>query len=188
MSSQHSEPIDPHGRTARKEAKRSRGPAELTVNLRHLDRNAVILQGEVEPELLGLETLDAMIRFSRPIRYDLRVERVSGSVLAQGRLELAIDCECVRCLKPFAQGIALEDWVCDLELGEPAAGPVAEDLVDLTPYLREDILLALPQHPLCEPGCGGLTDASRATVSGPGLSDQGGRASSPWSELDKLKL
>ena len=34
--------------------------------------------------------------------------------------------------------------------------PVINDCVDLTPYMREDILLAFPQHPLCEPDCGGL--------------------------------
>jgi uncharacterized metal-binding protein YceD (DUF177 family) len=58
--------------------------------------------------------------------------------------------------------------------------------VDLTPLVREDILLGFPQHPLCEPDCGGLKKASvgkaRKTV--------GKDESKPsaWAELNKLKL
>jgi uncharacterized protein len=65
---------------------------------------------------------------------------------------------------------------------------VSNDCVDLTPYVREDIVLAFPQHPLCEPECRGLQAAS----------PNGGRASSgenitgdlspAWAELNKLKL
>ena len=33
---------------------------------------------------------------------------------------------------------------------------VVNDCLDLTPYVREDILLALPLHPLCGSDCGGL--------------------------------
>jgi uncharacterized metal-binding protein YceD (DUF177 family) len=56
--------------------------------------------------------------------------------------------------------------------------------VNLTPYIREDILLALPQHPLCEPECGGLKPP--ASLKDPGEMSE--KASSAWSELDKLKL
>ena len=38
--------------------------------------------------------------------------------------------------------------------GEEKAN-VINDLVDLTPYLREDIVLAFPQHPLCRPNAAG---------------------------------
>ena len=43
--------------------------------------------------------------------------------------------------------------------GEEAVS-VVNDCVDLTPYVREDILLEFPQHPLCEPECRGLRNAS----------------------------
>jgi uncharacterized metal-binding protein YceD (DUF177 family) len=62
------------------------------------------------------------------------------------------------------------------------------DFVDLTPYVREDILLALPQHPLCEAECKGLPKGSAAKlkkVSGTGKFEEKPAA---WSELDKLKL
>jgi uncharacterized metal-binding protein YceD (DUF177 family) len=54
----------------------------------------------------------------------------------------------------------------------------------LTPYLREDILLALPQHPLCEPECGGLKLPARAKDP----EKTAGNTASAWDALDKLKL
>jgi uncharacterized metal-binding protein YceD (DUF177 family) len=58
--------------------------------------------------------------------------------------------------------------------------------VDLTPFLREDILLELPQHPLCKPDCSGLKKpkAGKSKKNSPGATAD----SSAWSELDKLKF
>jgi uncharacterized metal-binding protein YceD (DUF177 family) len=41
--------------------------------------------------------------------------------------------------------------------------PVDNDCVDLTPFVREDILLEFPQHPLCKPDCGGIENKNRAS-------------------------
>ncbi len=41
------------------------------------------------------------------------------------------------------------------------AVPIKNDCVDLTPWVREDILLGFPQHPLCRPDCGGLKESQR---------------------------
>jgi uncharacterized metal-binding protein YceD (DUF177 family) len=60
--------------------------------------------------------------------------------------------------------------------------------VDLTPFVREDILLEFPRHPLCEPQCRGLPkmSAGKAKKSdGTGTTDVGSPA---WAELNKLKL
>jgi uncharacterized metal-binding protein YceD (DUF177 family) len=58
------------------------------------------------------------------------------------------------------------------------------DCVDLTPFLREDILLALPQHPLCSSDCKGLLRKyEREAIPGSGRDKP-----SAWSELDKLDL
>jgi uncharacterized metal-binding protein YceD (DUF177 family) len=61
---------------------------------------------------------------------------------------------------------------------------VENDCVDLTPYLREDIFLALPQHPLCATDCQGLLGEFGRKTSTPSGKDR----TSPWGELDKLDL
>jgi uncharacterized metal-binding protein YceD (DUF177 family) len=55
----------------------------------------------------------------------------------------------------------------------------------LTPYLREDILLEMPQHPLCEAGCAGLPNRAEQNKTKGASPTEG---SSAWSELNKLKF
>jgi uncharacterized metal-binding protein YceD (DUF177 family) len=55
--------------------------------------------------------------------------------------------------------------------------------VDLTPFLREDSLLGLPQHPLCRSDCPGLTQADPE----PSKASQPAK-SGVWSQLDQLKF
>jgi uncharacterized metal-binding protein YceD (DUF177 family) len=69
--------------------------------------------------------------------------------------------------------------------GEEAV-PVHDETVDLTSPLREDIVLALPQHPVCEEGCAGLSSARLKTETESGPMPE--LSSGAWAELDKLKL
>ena len=158
----------------------------LTVNLRHLEAHQVGLKGELPVEELDLDPRDELIRAEKSLRYDLAVQKLERSLLAQGRLHLTLQCQCVRCLKPFQYQLDLKEWTCHLPLQGEEAVPVVNDCVDLTPYVREDILLELPQHPLCEPECRGLpkTYLGKAKKAG----GAGPVGSSAWSELDKLKL
>jgi uncharacterized metal-binding protein YceD (DUF177 family) len=103
-------------------------------------------------------------------------------------MELSVDFECVKCLRRFERPFEFKNWAGFAGLGGEDGLPVTNDCVDLTPILREDILLAFPQHPLCEAGCAGLPVK---TIGGGG--NTGGiegieGTSSVWSELDKLKL
>jgi uncharacterized metal-binding protein YceD (DUF177 family) len=59
--------------------------------------------------------------------------------------------------------------------------------VDLTPYVREDILLEFPQHPLCDAECRGLPNTV-GKAKKPLKTSQTEAGSPAWSELNKLKL
>lgn len=159
----------------------------LVVNLRHLAKHNLILQGELPARELDIDTRDEVIRVAQPLRYEAEVQKLDRSLWLRGALRLTLDCQCVRCLKPFQQPLVLEAWTCHVPLDGEDAAPVLNDCVDLTPYLREDILLAFPQHPLCDPECRGLKrpNLGKAKKSGAGLT---GKDASAWAELDKLKL
>jgi len=159
----------------------------LLVNLRHLDKRNLSLEGELPMAELELDDRDEMIRANQPLRYNLEAQLLDGSLLIRGELAITLDCECVRCLKPFKYKLKLPDFAAHLPLDGEGAVTVSGDCVDLTPILREDTLLEFPQHPLCKPGCSGL--AARKTgkkktndPAGPDLKP------SAWSALDKLKL
>lgn len=157
----------------------------LLVNLRRLAVRAAALQGELTVADLDLESGDAMIGVTQPLRYDLEVERVNESLLVRGRLQIVLDCQCVRCLKCFPYAIKLDGGLGELPLEGEEAAAVANDCVDLTPFLREDILLAFPAHPVCKPDCEGLPIKSLSHSHTLGA---GGRAAAAWDELNKLKF
>src|SRR5581483_511634 len=145
----------------------------LLVNLRHLEEHNVRLQGELPVEELDLDIRDPLIRVEQPLRYQVEVQQMERSVLVQGGLQLTLNCECARCLKAFEHRIDLKDWTRHLPLEGEEKVPVLNDCVDLTPLVREDILLEFPQHPLCEAACSGLpkSDVGKAQkTSGPGQS------------------
>ena len=161
----------------------------LIVNLRDLENRNQLLRGELPLTELNFDAHDPMIRARQSLHYDLEVEMLDDSLLVQGLLRLPLDCQCVRCLKDFEFLLELDPWTLHLPL-EPLEGEEAvsikNDCVDLTPLVREDILLGFPQHPLCRPDCGGLKQTgvvpARKTVG------QDESKPSAWADLNKLKL
>jgi uncharacterized protein len=160
----------------------------LLINLRHLEAHNARLNGELAVDELDLDTGDEMIRAKEPLHYDLEVQQLEQSLLIQGRLRLTLNCQCVRCLKPFELRIELKEWTRHLALEGEESVPVVNDCVDLTPFLREDILLEFPQHPLCKADCGGLPKTRRGKTNKVDDLKPGSQKSSAWAELDKLKF
>jgi uncharacterized protein len=160
----------------------------LIANLRHLEAHNIELTGELPIEELDLDALDEMIRAEEPLRYDLEVQKLEHNLLVQGRLHLTLHCQCVRCLKPFQYRLDLKKWACLLPLQGEEPVAVVNDCVDLTPWVREDILLELPQHPLCEAECKGLPKTHMGKAKKTSVASQTRQDSSAWAELDKLKL
>ncbi len=158
----------------------------LLVNLRHLDRNDLKLVGELAVAELDIDTRDEMVQLKQPLKHKLEVQELDDNLLVRGKVTLPLDCECVRCLKPFVFKLDWKDWSCLIPLSGEDAVPRDGDTVDLTPFLREDILLELPQHPLCKPDCGGLKKPTAGKSKKSGASDV--KTSSAWAELDKLKF
>jgi uncharacterized protein len=160
----------------------------LNINLRDLHDRDVHLKGELPIGELDIDPLDEVIRLAAPLKYNLEVQEMEAGLLVQGEWSVELDCQCVRCLKPFKHKVFGNKWSRLIPVRGEDAASAANDVVDLTPYLRDDILLEFPQHPLCDPECGGL----------PGVRDRQPETHSPdqtepsstsaWAELNKLKL
>jgi len=160
----------------------------LVVNLRHLEARSIRLQDRLPVAELDIDPRDEVIRLDEPLAYDLEVQKLEDSLLVQGRLRLNLECHCVRCLKPFRYHLKLDPWTCHLPLQGEEHAAVINDCVDLTPYVREDILLEFPRHPLCDPECRGLPKASLGKSKSTSGTGNTGADSSAWAELNKLKL
>lgn len=157
----------------------------IKFNLRQLEEHEIHLKGELPVAELAFDVQDELIRAEKPLRYDLTVESMHDAILVQGSLRLTLDCECSRCLKSFKHEVILDDWALHLPLEGEDKVSIENDSIDLTPYVREDMLIEFPQHPLCKPECAGLKKKS-----GVRKSDELKNIEKPsaWTELDKLKL
>ena len=156
----------------------------LKINLRHLEEDDLHLKGELPVAELELGVNDELIHTEKPLRYDLSVELLHDAVLATGSLALPLECECGRCLKKFKSELKLAGWAVHLPLEGEDKVSVENDCVDLTPFVREDMLLNFPQHPLCKPDCAGLKKKDSAPKAEAGDKP----ALDVWAELNKLKI
>jgi uncharacterized metal-binding protein YceD (DUF177 family) len=146
----------------------------MKVHLRQIQADGLNLEGEEECPMVDLETDD--LRCAGPLRYALDLGISEGALWATGSLAQPVELRCVRCLEPFPFEIEVNAFSLHLEL----AGP---EVVDLTPYLREDILLNLPAHPHCD------REGARVCKAAQPKSEETEATRKPdWSALDKLKL
>lgn len=159
----------------------------LLVHLQQIEETALRFQGRLSVAELDIDSLDELIEIAGPLDYDFTLEKYGDRLVAQGRLHLPLQCQCVRCLRPFRLEIDLPDWVLDVPLTGEEAVAVVANAVDLTPLVREDILLAFPSHPLCREDCGGLQVRPKRSGSWKD-SSLPFTGESTWAELDKLQF
>lgn len=160
----------------------------ILVSIRQLARGEMQFKGQVPVPELDIDTLDEMLQVHEPLSYDLTVQLVGQEILIRGQLKLGLDCQCVRCLRPFRHEVLLSGPLLSLPLEGEEAVPIINECVDLTPFLREDILLSFPQHPVCGPDCPGVPPGAAKGKALTRGSAQAPKGSTPWAELNKLKL
>ena len=145
----------------------------MKVHLNQIPPEGLRIEGEESADFLDLESEE--IRAAGPLSYVLDVGLSEGGLFATGTLSIDLQLECVSCLEKFSYPLRVDDFAMQTELS-------GSETVDLTPFIREDTLLALPPYPHCdwngERVCRG---AGRTTTD---VSSE----SHAWDELDKLKI
>ena len=63
----------------------------LLVNLRHVERENLELEGELPVKELDLAGVDEFIHVEEPLHYELEAQKLTTSVLAQGSLSLDLE-------------------------------------------------------------------------------------------------
>lgn len=106
------------------------------------------------------------IQAAGPLKADLQAEPAGGGVVkVTGTLAGELDMSCSRCLKPLSHKVDIEFEERFKQSDHPEAGAqdedeelqlVAEDQLDLKPYVEESFLLNLPFAALCKEDCKGL--------------------------------
>lgn len=133
----------------------------LRVDLRELARGPVETRGELKQDDAALEGLDISLR--EPVVVSGRLQAIGeGRFYWQGKATTVIQGECRRCLTPVSIPLSLEIGALfsqDAEaLDDPDSYAVAPDAteVDVTPAVREELVLAAPRYAVCREDCRGL--------------------------------
>jgi uncharacterized protein len=149
----------------------------MKVHIRQIPAEGIHLEGEDDCPIPELEPDEA--RCAGPLKYNLDLGISEGSLWAKGVLVQPVELRCVNCLETFTYDIHVSDFAMQLDL----AGP---ELIDLTPLIREDILLNLPAHPHCDRDGGKECRGPRGTQ--PMATETEAKREHDWGALDRLKL
>jgi uncharacterized protein len=114
-------------------------------------------------DALGVEGVIA-VPAGADVRLDLLLESVVEGVLVSGTASAPTVGECARCLDPLSDHVEVEitelfaypDSTTDATTDDDEVSRLVHDLVDLEPVVRDAVVLALPNAPLCTPDCAGL--------------------------------
>jgi len=151
----------------------------MKIHLNQIPHDGLHLKGEENCSIAELETED--IRCAGPLHYDLELGVSDGALWAKGSLAQPVELRCVSCLERFPYTIQVPAVAMHTELKGP-------EMIDLTPFLREDILLNLPAHPHCDRESGRVCRAAIPKHSKLEEQEQEAKREHDWEALDKLNL
>jgi len=153
----------------------------VKVHLKQIPAEGLHLEGHEDCLIPDLESEG--VRCTGPMEYKVDIGVAEGSLWANGSLKQPVELTCVACLDKFAHQIKVPLFAIHTELRGP-------ETVDLSPFMREDILLNLPAHPRCDAdGDRVCRAATKQTGSGgEDLEDRAAKREHDWGQLDKLKL
>jgi uncharacterized metal-binding protein YceD (DUF177 family) len=146
----------------------------MKIHLKQVPAQGLHLDGDEDCPIHGLEA-DG-IRCAGPLHYDVDVGVAGGALWARGSLSQPVELRCVSCLENFVHDIQVPAFAVHTELHGP-------ETVDLTPFMREDLLLNLPAHPRCDRDGNRVCKGKKTETP-----DEVLKRKSDWSALDKLKI
>jgi len=145
----------------------------MKVHLKQIAPEGLHLEGEEDCPITEFDSDE--VHCAGPLRYKIDIGVGEGSLWASGSLSQPVELRCVSCLEKFGHEIKIPAFAVHTELRGP-------EIIDLTPFIREDLLLNLPPHPHCDRNGDRVCKAPRsATKPEP-------KRKPDWSALDRLKI
>jgi DUF177 domain-containing protein len=146
-------------------------------------------QVHLEVPLVGLENLAARVEETEPLVLDLRLESLTGAIVASGRVRGRWSAVCSRCLTPLETDFDFHlREVFEADPVEEETYPLRNDEIDLEQPLRDVVVPELPFVPLCRTDCAGLCPTCGANLN-EGACDCPPVAADPrWEALRDLDL
>lgn len=125
------------------------------------------------------EPSDDIVRPAGPLRWKFVAKLFGNELLIEGTVTAEFSGICARCGCDMV--LTVTEPLC---FSVDVSGDVAE--VDLTSELRDAILLALPNHPVCKLDCKGVCPTCGKPLSEGSCTCRDTTTSRQWDALDKL--
>jgi uncharacterized protein len=121
----------------------------MIIDLRRIPEDGMSIEGEEPGEILELAE-SGEISPAGTVKYALQVQLVTHELLVQGSVWADVKFVCSRCTDSFVREIRDDEFFCERPVENLNA------TVDLTDELRESIILAFSNFPVCREACRGL--------------------------------
>jgi uncharacterized metal-binding protein YceD (DUF177 family) len=150
----------------------------MKVHIRQISHDGTHLEGEENCPIPELELEQDGARCTGPLKYNLEVGISEEALWATGSLLQPVEMRCVNCLEKFVHEVRVPNFAAHVELTGP-------EVVDLTPMIREDLLLNLSAHPHCDRDGGKQCKGPRETAP---VTETEEKREHDWEALNKLRL
>lgn len=107
------------------------------------------IEGQVPPEAVLLNE-DANAPVTGPIDYELHVQCLEHELIVTGHVRTEVRFTCSRCADAFVEEVEDTGFFHEQEVSN------LHETLDLTDEVRETIILAFPNYPMCQESCRGL--------------------------------
>ena len=147
--------------------------------VRHVD--TVVPLGE-------LDAVDARLGGDAgDVAVELMLESTLDDIVVTGRLTVEWSDECRRCLRPLADALRIDIEERYAESPDLDTFPITNGQIDLRPLVREEVLLAIPDAPLCRGDCPGLCPACGVDLQSSPDHGHPEERDERWAVLDQLR-
>ncbi len=142
-----------------------------------VEHEPTLLNAAIPPEVLGLD--EPAARAEQPILAELQVQRDGDDLLVTGTLQTTLLLLCGRCA-------VWMPWPIRTRAEHLFEAPHPNS-IDLTPFLREDILLELPLNAACQLGADGRCPVTGEFYQPPPESSGSLASGEVWAALSQIK-
>ena len=155
----------------------------ISVSAHDIDAAGLGLDAELPPAWIDGELSDADVKARAPGEVTARLSRTGDEIIVRGRVKAALMVPCARCTDPTALAVDTEltlllqpvapagkgakpkhhhkpDDEYELTAEEADVDSYDGETVVLDSFVREAILLEVPNFPLCSEGCPGIRPAA----------------------------
>ncbi|MGL5406168.1 MAG: YceD family protein [Propionibacteriaceae bacterium] len=142
----------------------------LVLSTHDVERRAGYMQEKTfsapAPEGIGSDVI--AVPEGSLIHLELRLESVSEGILVSGVADVELAGECARCLEALEDDLEVDIQELfvypESEASDEEVSRIVDDLIDLEPLIRDQVVLDLPFTPLCDEDCLGLCPTCGANL------------------------